>query len=61
MEQGVDEGAGFVADGGVHDEAGLFVDDDDVGVFVENFDGDVFGLRLDGDGFGNLPAVPMRC
>lgn len=53
MEQGVDEGAVFIASGGMNDEARRFVDDQDVGIFVEDFERDVLGDDLSRDGFWN--------
>ena len=41
--EGVDQGAGPVALGGVDDHAGGFVDDGEGFVFVDDFEGDVFG------------------
>ena len=51
MKECVDEGAVFVASGGVDDEAGGFVDDEQIGVFVEDFERDVLGEDFGGDRF----------
>ena len=51
MQQRVHERAGEVADCGMHDEAGGFVDHDEVAVFVEHIECDVLGLRGAGRDF----------
>ena len=56
VEQGVDEGVGGVAGGGMDDEAGGLVEDDQVGIFVEDGEGDVGGNEADGFGLGEDAA-----
>lgn len=52
VEDGVDEGAVPMTDGGMNDEASGFVEAEEVGVLIQNLERDVFGAGLDGRGFG---------
>ena len=62
VEEGVDEGAGPVAAGGVDDEAGLLVEGDEMLIFIDDVQGDVFGEGLVGGGVGRvtLTVSPER-
>ncbi len=49
-DQRIDQRAGFVAGGRMHDETFRFVDDDDVVVLVDDVERDVLRFRLGGNG-----------
>lgn len=48
MQQGVDERACIVADGGVDGHVGGFVDGDEAIVFIDDIEGDIFGGEVEG-------------
>ncbi len=56
VKESVDERAGPVPAGGVHDEPGLFVDGDEVLIFKDDVQRDIFGERLRGGKLGERDA-----
>ena len=52
VEDGVDEGAVPMTNGGMDDEAGGFVEAEEGGVLIQNIERDIFGAGLDGRGLG---------
>ena len=56
MQKSIHERAIVIADGGMHDHAVLFIDDDDVLIFKQYLQGDCLRRGLSGDGLGNSDA-----
>ncbi|MBA7623503.1 hypothetical protein ES703_30899 [subsurface metagenome] len=58
-QDGVDQGMGGVARGGVDGQTGRLIDDEEVIVFVDNFEGNRLGFQLPGRGGGNINVNPV--
>ena len=56
MQKSIHESAVVIADGGMHDHAVLFIDDDDVLIFKQHLQGDCLRRGFCGDGLRNGDA-----